>query len=87
MALRTIHGTAPKRYLPAVRLKKARRTPLSDDGAATSVTEMAARFGFREPGRLPVAWHAGMPAVPGAPVAGEASATLRRYIAWLTTLS
>src|SRR5207244_12458045 len=41
MALRTIHGTTPKRYLPALRLKKARRTLLSNDGAATSPTEVA----------------------------------------------
>lgn len=72
MALRTIHGTTPKRYLPALRLKKARRTLLSNDGAATSPTEVATHFGFRELGRFPVAWHAGMTAIPGTPVAGEA---------------
>ena len=72
MALRTIHGTAPKRYLPALCLKKARRTLLSNDGAATSPREVATRFGFRELGRFPVAWHAGMTAIPGTPVAGEA---------------
>jgi AraC-like DNA-binding protein len=65
MALRTIHGTAPKRYLPALRLKKARRTLLSNDGAATSPTEVATHFAFRELGRFPVAWYAGMTALPG----------------------
>src|SRR5689334_30752 len=67
-----IHGTTPKRYLPALRFKKARPTLLSNDGAATSPTEVATHFGFRELGRFPVAWHAGMTAIPGTPVAGEA---------------
>jgi AraC-like DNA-binding protein len=55
MAFRTIHGTTPKRYLLALRSKSARRTLLSDDGAAGSVTEVATRFAFRELGRFPVA--------------------------------
>ena len=68
MAFRTIHGTAPKRYLLALRLKKGAPGPLSDDGAAKSVTEVATHVGFRELGRLPVAWHAGMTTIPGTPV-------------------
>jgi transcriptional regulator GlxA family with amidase domain len=72
MAFRTIHGTAPKRYLLALRLKKARRTLLSNDGVATSPTGVATHFGFRELGRFPVA------PIPGAPVAGEALPPTRR---------
>jgi len=75
MAFRTIHGTAPKRYLLALRLKKARRSLLSNDGVATSPTGVATHFGFRELGRFPVAWHAG---IPGTPVAGEALPPTRR---------
>jgi transcriptional regulator GlxA family with amidase domain len=67
MAFRTIHGTAPKCYLLALRLKKARRTLLSNDGVATGPTEVAAHFGFRGLGRFPVAWHPGMTAIPGNP--------------------
>ena len=50
MAFRTIQGTAPKRYLFALRLKKAR----SDDGAATNPMEAATHFGFRAFGRFAV---------------------------------
>jgi len=37
----------PKRYLLAVRLKKARRTLLSNDGAATSLTAGATSVSVR----------------------------------------
>jgi len=79
MAFWTIHGTAPKRYPLALRLKGARRAPFSDDGAATSVTEVATRFAFRELGRSAVAWLAGMTALPEtASRPGSPSATPRR---------
>ena len=79
MAFRTIHGTVPKRYLLALRLKSARRTLLADDGAATSPTEVVTHFGFRELGRFPVAWHAGMTAIPGnSSRRGALPPTLRR---------
>jgi transcriptional regulator GlxA family with amidase domain len=53
-AFRAIHGTTPKRYLQTLRLAEARRVLSSNGDKATTVTEVATRFGFRELGRFAV---------------------------------
>jgi transcriptional regulator GlxA family with amidase domain len=53
-AFRTIHGTAPSRYLRTLRLGHVRQALLAPDGARKTVTEVATRFGFRELGRFAV---------------------------------
>jgi AraC family ethanolamine operon transcriptional activator len=51
-AFRSICGTTPSRYLRAVRLEMARQALLSPHTDATTVTQVAMRFGFRELGRF-----------------------------------
>src|SRR5215468_9608401 len=51
-AVRAIHATTPVEFLHALRLTEARETLLSKCNTATSVTEVAMRFGFRELGRF-----------------------------------
>jgi transcriptional regulator GlxA family with amidase domain len=51
-AVRAVHATTPVRYLHGLRLAKARCALASADAAATTVTQIATRFGFRELGRF-----------------------------------
>jgi AraC-like DNA-binding protein len=51
-AVRAVHATTPQRYLHGLRLAEARRALASADAAATTVTEIATRYGFRELGRF-----------------------------------
>ena len=51
-------GIGPKRYLHLRRMNLARRALCSDDAVATSITEVAMRFGFWELGRFSVAYKA-----------------------------
>jgi transcriptional regulator GlxA family with amidase domain len=53
-AMRAIHGTTPSHHVRALRLAEARQTLLCMDPPASSVTEVALRFGFRELGRFAV---------------------------------
>jgi transcriptional regulator GlxA family with amidase domain len=50
-AVHAVHATTPLEFLRALRLSEARQT-LSTGGPATTVTEVATRFGFRELGRF-----------------------------------
>jgi len=50
-AVSAVHATTPFEFLRALRLAEARQT-LSTCGSATTVTEVAMRFGFRELGRF-----------------------------------
>ena len=50
-AVHGVHATTPLEFLRALRLTEARHT-LSTSGSATTVTEVATRFGFRELGRF-----------------------------------
>ena len=50
-AVNAVHATTPLEFLRALRLAQARQT-LSTCGSATTVTEVATRFGFRELGRF-----------------------------------
>ncbi|MNC93343.1 transcriptional regulator EutR [compost metagenome] len=45
-------GTSPNRYLVSRRMSQARRTLRESDKAATTVTEVAARWGFWNFGRF-----------------------------------
>ena len=51
-AFRAVRGTTPLQYLHALRLTEARHILLAGRNSATSVTEVATRFGFRELGRF-----------------------------------
>ena len=53
-ALRAEHRTTPLQYVHALRFAAARQALLSQDATATSVTEVATQFGFRELGRFAV---------------------------------
>ena len=50
-AVRSVHATTPIEFLRALRLIEARQT-LTSCGSATTVTEVATRFGFHELGRF-----------------------------------
>jgi transcriptional regulator GlxA family with amidase domain len=50
-AVRAVHATTPLEFLRALRLIEARQA-LSTCGSDTTVTEVAARFGFRQLGRF-----------------------------------
>jgi len=51
-AMRAILGTTPCHHLRALRLAEARQALLCADTPASSVTEVALRYGFRELGRF-----------------------------------
>lgn len=50
-AVHAVHATTPLEFLRALRLSEARQT-LASGGSATTVTEVATRFGFHELGRF-----------------------------------
>ena len=70
-AFRTIHGTTPRSHLHALQLSGVRQALLSADSASQTVTEIAARFGFRELGRFAAAYRGAFGESP--------SETLRRH--------
>ena len=57
-AFRAVRGTNPSGFLRAPRLARARQVLLSADAETESVTQVAMRFGFREPGRFAVEYRA-----------------------------
>jgi transcriptional regulator GlxA family with amidase domain len=57
-ACRAILGVTPVSYLHAQRLTEVRRTLSTQDGAASTITEVASRFGFHELGRFAAAYRA-----------------------------
>jgi transcriptional regulator GlxA family with amidase domain len=57
-ACRAILGVTPVSYLHAQRLTEVRRALSTQDGAASTITEVASRFGFHELGRFAAAYRA-----------------------------
>jgi transcriptional regulator GlxA family with amidase domain len=57
-ACRAILGVTPVSYLHVQRLTEVRRTLSTQDGAASTITEVASRFGFHELGRFAAAYRA-----------------------------
>ena len=57
-ACRAILGMTPVSYLQTQRLSEVRRTLSTQDGAASTITEVASRFGFHELGRFAATYRA-----------------------------
>jgi transcriptional regulator GlxA family with amidase domain len=57
-ACKAILGVTPVRYLHTLRLSEVRRTLSTQDGAASTITDIASRFGFHELGRFAAAYRA-----------------------------
>jgi transcriptional regulator GlxA family with amidase domain len=57
-ACQAILGITPVSHLHTLRLNEARRTLSTPDGAASTITEVASRFGFHELGRFAAAYRA-----------------------------
>lgn len=57
-AFHAIRGITPSRYLRLLRLSQARKTLLSSNAAAATVTQVAMQLGFRELGRFAVDYRA-----------------------------
>ena len=55
-ACQAILGVTPVSYLHTLRLSGVRRTLSTQDGAASTITEVASRFGFHELGRFAAAY-------------------------------
>ena len=75
-AFREIHATTPLRYLHGLRLAEA-RTALESADPATTVTEIATRFGFRELGRFAAEYRATFGEPPSQTLYGDAKARHR----------
>ena len=57
-ACQAILGVTPVSHLHTLRLSEVRRTLTTPDGAASTITEVASRFGFHELGRFAAAYRA-----------------------------
>jgi len=57
-ACQAILGVTPVSHLQTLRLSEVRRTLATPDGAASTITEVASRFGFHELGRFAAAYRA-----------------------------
>ena len=57
-ACQAILGVTPVGYLHTLRLSEVRRALSTQDGAASTITEVASRFGFHELGRFAAAYRA-----------------------------
>jgi AraC family ethanolamine operon transcriptional activator len=57
-ACQAVLGVSPVSYLRALRLSEVRRTLSTLNGAASTITELASRFGFHELGRFAAAYRA-----------------------------
>ena len=57
-ACQAIFGMTPVSHLHTLRLGEVRRTLSTPDGAASTITEVANRFGFHELGRFAAAYRA-----------------------------
>jgi transcriptional regulator GlxA family with amidase domain len=57
-ACQAILGVTPVSYLHTLRLSEVRRTLATQDGAASTITEVASRFGFHELGRFAATYRA-----------------------------
>ena len=57
-ACQAILGITPVSYLQTLRLNEVRRTLSTQDGAASTITAVASRFGFHELGRFAATYHA-----------------------------
>ena len=57
-ACQAILGITPVSYLHTMRLSEVRRTLATQDGAASTITEVANCFGFHELGRFAATYHA-----------------------------
>jgi transcriptional regulator GlxA family with amidase domain len=57
-ACRAILGMTPVSYLQTQRLSEVKRTLSTHDGAASTITEVASRFGFHELGRFAATYRA-----------------------------
>ena len=57
-ACQAILGVAPIGHLNSLRLSEVRRTLSTQNGAASTITEIASRFGFHELGRFAAAYRA-----------------------------
>lgn len=75
-AFREVRATTPLRYLHGLRLAEA-RTALKSADAATTVTEVATRFGFRELGRFAAEYRAAFGEAPSQTLHGETKARHR----------
>jgi AraC-like DNA-binding protein len=72
-AFHLVHGTAPHRYLRALRMTEARNALLSPASPSATVTQIATDFGFLELGRFAVEYRQAFGECP--------SDTLRRALA------
>jgi transcriptional regulator GlxA family with amidase domain len=57
-ACQAILGVTPVSYLHTLRLSEVKRTLSTQDGAASTITVVASRFGFHELGRFAAAYRA-----------------------------
>jgi transcriptional regulator GlxA family with amidase domain len=57
-ACQAVLGVTPVSHLHTLRLSEVRRTLSTQDGAASTITEVASRFGFHELGRFAAAYRA-----------------------------
>jgi transcriptional regulator GlxA family with amidase domain len=57
-ACQAILGVTPVSHLHTLRLSEVRRTLSTPDGAASTITEVASRFGFHELGRFAATYRA-----------------------------
>jgi transcriptional regulator GlxA family with amidase domain len=57
-ACQAILGVTPVSHLHTLRLSEVRRTLSTQNGAASTITEVASRFGFHELGRFAAAYRA-----------------------------
>ena len=57
-ACQAILGMTPVSHLQTLRLSEVRRTLSTQDGAASTITAVASRFGFHELGRFAAAYRA-----------------------------
>jgi transcriptional regulator GlxA family with amidase domain len=57
-ACQAILGITPVSHLDRLRLSEARHTLSTPDGAASTITKVASRFGFHELGRFAAAYRA-----------------------------
>lgn len=57
-ACQAILGMTPVSHLHMLRLSEVRRTLSTPDGATSTITEVASRFGFHELGRFAAAYRA-----------------------------
>ena len=57
-ACQAILGVTPVSHLHTLRLSEVRRTLATPNGAASTITEVASRFGFHELGRFAAAYRA-----------------------------